>query len=86
MEAVKSHRLSFPDWEEHVDEIIEEGDRVAVRFTATGTQRGPFVGIAPTGRKVTVKEASFYRVMDGKIVEQWGMPDVNGMLTQLRKP
>lgn len=82
--AVESHRMAFPDWQEHVDDIVVEGDRVAVRFTASGTHKGFFAGIPATGRKVTVKEVSFYRLSGGKIVEQWGMPDINGMRTQLR--
>ena len=84
-DAIKAHRDAFPDWQEHVEDIVAEGDRVAVRFTASGTQRRPFAGIPATGRMVTVREVSFYRLRDGKIVEQWGMPDINGMLTQLKR-
>ena len=83
-DAVRRHRSAFPDWRERVEDIIAEGDRVVIRFTATGTQRGAFVGIAPTNRHVTVKEMSIYRLVNGKIVEQWGMPDVFGLQTQLR--
>ncbi len=47
-DVVAEHRRSFPDWTEHVDDIIAEGDRVVIRFTSTGTQEGEFAGIAPT--------------------------------------
>ena len=80
---VKRHRTSFPDWHERVDDIIAEGDRVVIRFTSTGTQLGEFQGIAPTGRKVSIQEVAIFRMVDGKIVEQWGMPDIHGLMQQL---
>jgi ketosteroid isomerase-like protein len=52
---VRQHRISLPDWNERVDDIVAERDRVVIRFTSTGTQRGEFGGIAPTGRKVKMK-------------------------------
>ena len=81
--AVASHRTSFPDWQEKVEDIVAEGDRVVIRFTSTGTQRGEFQGIAPTGRKVRIEEVAIFRLSHGKIVEQWGMPDLHGLLAQL---
>ena len=81
--AVRSHRTSFPDWHERVDDIVAEGDRVVIRFTSTGTQRGEFQGIAPTGRKVSIQEVAIFRVVGGKIVEQWGLPDIHGLMEQL---
>jgi predicted ester cyclase len=85
-EQVRQHRTSFPDWTERVDDIVAEGDRVVIRFTSTGTHRGTFAGIAPTDRKVTIQEMAIFRVVGGKIVEQWGQPDLNGLLEQLRAP
>lgn len=84
--AVKSHRTSFPDWNERVDDIIAEGDRVAIRITSTGTQLGEFEGLKPTGRKITIQEFHIFRLSGGKIVEQWGMPDVYGLMAQLSPP
>ena len=81
--AVTRHRASFPDWNESVDDIIAEGDKVVIRFTSTGTQRGEFQGIAPTGTKVSIQEVAIYRVTRGKIVEQWGLPDLRGLMEQL---
>jgi steroid delta-isomerase-like uncharacterized protein len=80
---VKQHRTSFPDWNERVDDIIAEGDKVVIRFTSTGTQRGGFQGIKATGRKVTIQEIAIFRLAGGKIVEQWGIPDVHGLMEQL---
>ena len=85
-DAVTNHRTSFPDWSEHVDDIIAEGDRVVIRITSTGTQLGAFAGIAPTGKKIRIEEIHIFRLEGGKIVEQWGMPDVHGLLEQLKPP
>jgi predicted ester cyclase len=82
-EVVRKHRISFPDWNEKVDDVIAEGDRVVVRFTSTGTHLGEFEGIAPTGKKVRIQEVAIFRLADGKIVEQWGVPDLHGLLQQL---
>jgi predicted ester cyclase len=80
---VASHRTSFPDWQETVDDVVAEGDKVVIRFTSTGTQRGEFQGMAPTGRKVKIQEMAIFRLSHGKIVEQWGMPDIHGLVEQL---
>jgi steroid delta-isomerase-like uncharacterized protein len=85
-DVVAQHRRSFPDWNEKVDDIIAEGDKVVIRFNSTGTHQGEFAGIAPTGKKVSIREVAIFRVVDGKIVEQWGMPDVHGLLQQLGTP
>ena len=83
---VASHRAAFPDWNEKVDDIIAEGDRVVIRFTSSGTQRGELAGMAPHGEKVTIHEAAIYRVVAGKIVEQWGFPDSQSLMQQLMAP
>lgn len=84
-DAVARHRRSFPDWNEEVDDIIAEGDRVVIRFTSTGTQEGEFAGIGPTMKRVKIHEVAIFRLADGKIIEQWGMPDLHGLLEQLRE-
>jgi steroid delta-isomerase-like uncharacterized protein len=82
-EQVRSHRTSFPDWCEQADDIVAEGDRVAIRFTSTGTHLGEFAGIPPTGKKVSIQEIAIHRMVDGMIAEQWGMPDQLGLMRQL---
>ena len=83
---IATTRAAFPDWNERVDDILVEGDRVAIRFTSTGTQQGEFEGMAPTGRKVSIREAAFFRVANGKIVEQWGFADSQALMQQLMSP
>ncbi len=58
----------FPDWIETIEDIIAEGDKVWVRFTATGTHKGEWLGLAPTGKKVTAKAVQIWRLVDGKVV------------------
>jgi steroid delta-isomerase-like uncharacterized protein len=74
-EFIKAHHRSFPDWTERVVDIIADGDRVVTRYISTGTHEGEFTGIAATGRKIEIAEVSIHKVMNGKIVEQWGFPD-----------
>jgi steroid delta-isomerase-like uncharacterized protein len=82
-QQVSKHRTSFPDWHEHIDDMIAEGDKVVVRFTSRGTHKGEFQGIPATGKQVNISEVAIYRLAEGKIVEQWGFPDIMGLLQQL---
>jgi steroid delta-isomerase-like uncharacterized protein len=82
-QQVSEHRASFPDWNEQIEDIIAEGDRVVTRFTSRGTHKGEFQGIAPTGNKVTIAEVAIYRIADGKIAEQWGFPDAMDLIRQV---
>lgn len=82
-EFISDHRKSFPDWTERVMDIVADGDRVVTRYISTGTHEGEFQGIAATGRKITISEVSIHRVLNGKIVEQWGFPDGLSHIQQL---
>jgi steroid delta-isomerase-like uncharacterized protein len=76
-------RGAFPDLEVAIDEIVSEGDRVAVATTMRGTHRGELLGLAPTGRRVAVTGVDIVRLEDGKIVEHRGLTDTVGLLQQL---
>lgn len=82
-EGIRRAKAAFPDWHEHVDEMVTEGNRVVTRYTSTGTHRGDFRGIPATGRPLTVREMSIYRVAHGKVVEQWCLLDELHRLQQL---
>jgi steroid delta-isomerase-like uncharacterized protein len=73
----------FPDMRLHIEETVAEGDRVAVRWTFMGTHSGPFLGIPPTGKAVTMSAIEVNRVADGKIAEHWVALDQLGVLQQL---
>jgi len=73
----------FADTECPVEDMVAEGDKVAVRWTWRGTHRGEFMGVAPTGKRVTITGISILRIVGGKIVEEWGEMDNLGMMQQL---
>jgi steroid delta-isomerase-like uncharacterized protein len=77
-------RAALPDWHSDVHELVEEGDLVVERFTASGTHTGePLLGVPASGRSVTLPGINIFRVRNGKIVERWGQLDSLGMLRQL---
>ena len=80
---VSMGRTSFPDIKFTVDDQIAEGDKVVTRFTVTGTHKGEFMGIPPTGVQTTWTGIVIARVADGKFVEAWVNSDALGMLQQL---
>jgi len=60
---------AFPDTRFHLQEVLAEGDVVILRWTMTGTHRGPLFDRAPTGRKITVHGTEVMRIKDGVIVD-----------------
>jgi steroid delta-isomerase-like uncharacterized protein len=82
-QLVRALRRGFPDMAEEVELIIGEGDWVAGRFRLTGTHRGEFYGIAPTGRRVDIQGLDLMRIDDGKIVEWVYHEDTLGLFRQL---
>ncbi|QMU71609.1 ester cyclase [Streptacidiphilus sp. P02-A3a] len=73
---------AYPDIHVTAEETITEGDRVVSRNTVTGTHRGQYQGLPPTGRRVSYNEIFVFRFTDGRITEIRGVVDV---LTQLRQ-
>lgn len=77
-------RDGFPDVQFTIDEIIAEGDKVALLATGRGTHTGNFIGIAPTGVLVIWVGLRCFRIANGKIAEGWSQFDQLGILQQLR--
>lgn len=82
-QVFSSLHTAFPDYQMNVEEMVAEGDKVVARLTMSGTHQGEFMGIAPTGNRVTVTGIDIVRITDGKIVERWGNFDALGMMQQL---
>jgi len=80
---VKVLRSAFPDLKITIDLQVAEGDLVVQRATTTGTMKGAFAGMPPSGKKATWESIHITRVKDGKIVEHWQVQDQLGMLQQL---
>lgn len=86
-EAYSQHKIltgAFPDLRIDIEDLIAEADRVVARLSLRGTHRGPFRGIAPTGRQVHFTAIRVYRIADGTIVESWANQDALGLLGQLQ--
>ena len=66
-----------------IDDMIAEGDRVAVRLTSSAIQTGPFMGIPASGKRYEIGEIHWFRLRDGRICEHWHEADFLGMLRQL---
>ena len=76
-------RAAFPDLHFAVEDLVAEGDKVVTRWTLTGTHQGEFLGIAPTGRAVSVAGMSLDRVAAGQIAEGFDAWDELGLHRQL---
>jgi len=74
---------AFPDWHETIEDILAEGDKVCFRVKLTGTHTGEYYGLAPTGKKITYTAVAICRIVDGKIVEGWGVYDMLDFYKQL---
>ena len=82
-DVIRMMRIGFPDIHWTVEETIASGDKVVSRFKWTGTQRGEFLGIPATGRKVTVPWVVIDRLNDGKMADSRILMDTLGMMQQL---
>jgi steroid delta-isomerase-like uncharacterized protein len=80
---VQMYRTAYPDTHIEMGEMVAEGDLVAGNWTATGTHQGELMGIAPTGKPITVTGMGMDRVSNGQIVESWANYDALGMLAQI---
>ncbi len=74
---------AFPDFEATIEDLIAEDDRVVFRMTWTGTHEGEFMGIPPTGNRVSFGVFDIVRIADGMIVEHWGLMDNMALMQQL---
>lgn len=86
-DAVKDQLETFldaiPDFEAVVEDVVAEGETVAMRVTLSGTLEGDLMGIEGTGESFEIANMVFTRVEDGMITERWLVPDTLGMLQQV---
>lgn len=71
LRAVGLFRTAFPDIHVTVEDLAGEGDRVFGRFTTRGTHTGPLMGVAPTGKPVTIHEWVCHRFDGDRVAESW---------------
>jgi steroid delta-isomerase-like uncharacterized protein len=82
-EVLGMMRAAFPDIHWIVEEMVAEGEKVVTRFTWTGTHRGSFLGVPPTGKSVSVKGVVIDELAGGKMSASRMLMDSLGMMQQL---
>ena len=82
-QSIAALRTSFPDIHFTSEDVLVDDDKVVVRWTVSGTHRGEFMGVPPTGKQVSWTGINIYRIADGKIVERWANEDGVSLLQQL---
>jgi steroid delta-isomerase-like uncharacterized protein len=80
---IKMMRSGFSNIQWTLDDMVSENDKTAIRFTMRGTHDGTFFGFPPTGKNIDVKAINFYRLVNNQIVEEFGQPDLLGLLQQI---
>ena len=76
-------RTAFPDLHLDVEHMVTDEDNVSFAYTVSGTHRGPFMGLQPTGKSFSVRGLQIGRFENGKLKERWGSSDELGILKQL---
>lgn len=82
-QIINEMRTGFPDIKVAVNEVISHGDKVVGRATFSGTHKGTFMNLPPTGKRVSFEAIDIVRFSGGKAVEHWGVTDNFGLMTQL---
>lgn len=82
-QAMERVSAGLSDTKMTIEDVIAEGDRVAVRITSSAVQSGEFMGMAPSGKRYEIGEIHIFRVSDGRIAEHWHQADFMGMMKQL---
>ena len=80
-DAIRQVHAATPDMSFTIEDSVEHGDIIWVRVRARGTATGPFFG-PPSGRPVDITVIDIARIVDGRIVEHWGVPDRFALLAQ----
>ena len=83
MQAIAPFITAFPDCKLTVEDMISEGDKVAARWTFSGTHKAEFMGIAPTNKEMSFQAFSVHRIVGSRIAEAWVNFDAMGLMQQL---
>jgi predicted ester cyclase len=81
-QSLRAQFKAFPDIHAKMEHIVAENDLVVVYLNFTGTHKGEFQGIQPTGKEVNIRSADLYRIENEKIVEHWDVVDQLNLLQQ----
>ena len=76
-------RSGFPDIQWTLEDMVSQDDKIAARFTMNGTHQGYYFGVSPTQKPINAQAINFYRLNDGQFIEEYGQPDMLGILAQI---
>ncbi len=82
-QLIKTHYTAFPDWIHVIEDVIADGDKVAVKLPQNGTHKAEYEGIPATGVKATLPAMHLFTVIDGKIIDWFALEDYLGLYMQL---
>ena len=83
MQSLRMMYAAFPDFSPTIEDIIAEGDKVVIRETCRGTNKGEFMGTPATGKEMTLSVTIMFRIVGGKIAEAWEEYDRMTVMQQL---
>ena len=82
-QTIEMYRSAVSDMHQTIEDLVAEGDKVACRWSGRGTHQGDLMGVAATGKAITITGIAIYRIANGKIQEEWDYSDVLGLMQQL---
>jgi predicted ester cyclase len=82
-ELAKVFFAAFPDLTQTIDDAFGDGEKVALRCTITATHQGELMGMAPTGKRITIASMAMFRIVDGKVAELHEIFDQMSLMQQL---
>ncbi len=82
-ERVNMLYTGFPDLVHDYDQMMSDGDDVFLRATLRGTHKGVFMGHQPTGKSIRVEAVGVFKIVGGKVAEEWAILDVAGLESQI---
>jgi len=82
-EAIERVSAGISDEEMTIEDILAEGDLVAVRLTSAATHTGEFMGMPASGKRYEIGEIHIFRMREGRVAEHWHQADFMGMMKQL---
>jgi predicted ester cyclase len=84
--VVRAYRAALSGLTVTIEDVVTDGDKVAIRTTLRGTHEGTLLGVAPTGRRVVFRAADIHRIAGNVIAETWHLEDLFGLMQQLKMP
>jgi steroid delta-isomerase-like uncharacterized protein len=82
-QVVANARTAFPNLKVVIGDLVGEGDKVCARLTTSGTHKGVFFDIPPTGKTISMKGMTMIHFVDGRMAASWVLNDVMGLMNQL---